>query len=339
MQVGLSHLTLVEPVLLLSSFLEYRPLSFTLNKSLHFAVALLFCLFVSFLIMVMIDYADPCAMGPLNCSVGCRPDSDVESCSIFSGYSRRSFASVDTPHGNAKSLIDALKHRVTEFQSKGWLSQQEHRKYMTLLMTAPTRKESISDVHDHVLTELEKELNMLEEKMNGGTMLSKQTRMSIPTPENLSTPTAERSQFFGCARPFSSVTNKTNNEQPKPSIVDPKELSNDLSDDQISELFVETCFFARLGFVQPPCCLQCTYRESMKEAVSNANCGRWVIWRRDANHILHPHELCSNAIAVRCHTARKLLAGKSVENHKWDKNNKVLIQPRNVSTFQPGKCI
>jgi hypothetical protein len=233
-----------------------------------------------------------------------------------------------------------LGKRISIFQSKGWLSQQEHRKYMALISTAPTPKENA--VTEHVLTELEKELDMLEERMNGGTMLNKQTRMSVLTPIM-----SERPRAFGVfpepkgaqkAAPFGSITNNKNNKTRSPPIADPSRLSNDLSEDQISELFVETCFFARLGFVQPPCCLQCTYRESMKEAMPNTKCGRWVIWRRDAKHVLHPHHLCDNAIAVQCHAARQLLAGKTVHNHRWDNVNKMLLAPRTVKQFQPRMC-
>jgi hypothetical protein len=66
----------------------------------------------------------------------------------------------------------------------------------------------------------------------------------------------------------------------------------------VQQLFVEMCFFARLGFVQPPCCLQCTYKESILEkhlrsqhninpdgilVQPNRNCQRWVAWRKDAS--------------------------------------------------------
>jgi hypothetical protein len=285
----------------------------------------------------MLDYADPCAVGPLSCNVGCRADSDVES---VSGFSRRScgtnFTNYTDDSGEPTNHNDFLRKRISKFQSKGWLSQQEHRKYMALISTAPTPKENA--VTEHVLKELEKELDMLEERMTSGTMLNN----SCLTPR-MSEPRRSLGVFPGPktapkVTPFGSITNKTNNWTPSPPIADPSRLSNDLSEDQISELFVETCFFARLGFVQPPCCLQCTYRESMKEAVPNTRCGRWVIWRRDAKHVLHPHHLCDNAIAVQCHAARQLLAGKTVHNHRWDNVNKILLEPRKVKSFQPRMC-
>jgi hypothetical protein len=286
----------------------------------------------------MLDYADPCAVGPLYCNVGCRADSDVESVSLFSGFSRRSRATNATVDlEEPTSHHDALRKRISIFESKGWLSQQEHRKYMALMSTAPTPKENA--VTEHVLMELEKELNQLEERMSGGTMLNKQTRMSILTPRMSERPSRALGVFpepktARKAASFGSITNK----RASPPIADPSDLSNDLSEHQISELFVETCFFARLGFVQPPCCLQCTYRESMKEAVPNTKCGRWLIWRRDAKHVLHPNHLCDNAIAVQCHAARRLLAGKTVDNHRWDNVNKIMVEPRTFKSFQPRMC-
>jgi hypothetical protein len=289
----------------------------------------------------MLDY-DPCSLGPLTCNVGCRAESDVESVSVFSGYSRRSRMSVGTYNGEDTDPIDALVDRVALFQSKGWLSQQEYRRFSALLSTASPR-EDISPVTDMLLKDMEKELDTMEEKMNGGTLLRKQTRLTAVTPaSSVAGPTGPRKPFglfkSNAKTPSLLAASKKGNAQDGAAIVDPKTLSKEFGDDQLSELFVETCFFARLGFVQPPCCLQCTFRESLKGAAINASCSRWVIWRRDAKHVLHPNHLCDNAIAMRCHAARKLLSGKMVEQNKWDSINKVLVQPRSVKKFQPSMC-
>jgi hypothetical protein len=128
----------------------------------------------------------------------------------------------------------------------------------------------------------------------------------------------------------------------------------------IQNLFVEMCFFARLGFVQPPSCLQCTYKESLSEnlrkATSSAvfsnscpilNCQRWVVWRKDAGadtistsvtanidgiesprsttSMLRPDTLEANIIFIRCHAVRSLLKGIEVEGRQWDRSTKRLI--------------
>lgn len=280
----------------------------------------------------MLDYGDPCsAVGRLSCG-GCQTDDVDDSVSLLAASTWNSRGTDKS--GPSHDHVASLKKRVSTFQSKGWLSQQEHRKYMALLSTGPAAKENSSGVKDHVLKELEKELNTLEYKMTGGKKQSTFSRLA----ESANRTTSGFHMFTQSrsTTPFAPITNQAINERLDQSIVLPKFLSKELNEDQISELFVETCFFARLGFVQPPCCMQCTYRESMKEAIPNTKCTRWVIWRRDANHVLHPHHLCDNAIAVRCHTARKLLAGKTVGSYRWDKYSKKLIQPRTMKPFVPS---
>jgi hypothetical protein len=108
----------------------------------------------------------------------------------------------------------------------------------------------------------------------------------------------------------------------------------------LKELFVEMCFYARLGYIQPPCCLHCTYtdcysssaspvqedddrmiiekRHTMKstkcsKSTQQSNipvpllCHRFVIWRKDTNIILHPDTMASNILILPCYLARQLL--------------------------------
>jgi hypothetical protein len=93
-----------------------------------------------------------------------------------------------------------------------------------------------------------------------------------------------------------------------------------LTEDQMQEVFVEMCFFARLGFVQPPCCLRCTYRESMQKRTKH--CSRWVVWRKNAATLMHPNRLAGNILIMSCHVARKLLAGQVVQGREWDARKK-----------------
>lgn len=232
-----------------------------------------------------------------------------------------------------KSPLEEVRERVSYYQSKGWLSQHECKKYMTLLDSAPSNKENTAFTVDPVIKHVTRELNELEAKMLG---------ISLPTrvPDNLKKPSSTSSQqqqpvaenSIKSAAPLPVLANRSNNLRNK-SIIDPKSLRNKFSQDQIANLFVETCFFARLGFVQPPCCLHCTYKESLKEVTPNPECQRWVIWRRDAKTILHPNYVSDNAVAVQCHAARKLLAGKLVDYHKWDGSSKVLLAPKKTSRY------
>ena len=100
-----------------------------------------------------------------------------------------------------------------------------------------------------------------------------------------------------------------------PMVMDVRDAS--VGDEQAQELFVEMCFFARLGYVQPPCCLRCTYREALKDGNVQSHCPRWVIWRKDTNKLLHPNQMEGNLLMVQCRAAGRLLAGKTIEGFAW----------------------
>jgi hypothetical protein len=290
---------------------------------------------------------DPCSIGPFDCSLGCRADSDVESVSLYSGShtaSRKSHGNhnVATPQP-PNSTSDRLQSRISEFSKKGWLSQQEHRKYMALVHSTP----GSSAVNDHVLKELEKELDTMEQKFSGGTVKQKQARKSVCSPMAMASCLPTTTTTRAAAANSTNTNANASVPQKKPpaqtndnirssmSIVEPHQLEKDLSSKELSELFVEMSFFARLGFVQPPCCLQCTYRESRKEAIPNTHCGRWVVWRRNAKLMIHPNQLLHNGnlVVVKCTVARQLLAGKSIEGgYKWDQELEQLMIPPLVPT-------
>ena len=364
----------------------------------------------------MIDYSDPCSFAPCTGIVGgnfCRgggDDVDDQSMSLFSGSGRRnSHASTKLHTTNPMTPRGLLMSRISEFQVKGWLSQQEHRKYSEMLLSSKQMEEkegtdnnnnNNNDTNDEnnnsssnnkddnggqgdqqqqeakqrppeptpmnsieFLKNLERELDKMEMKHSGGnasTILNKTIRIAniIATPMSnaaRSTPRMERPHglsVFPEPKSAAEYNNNSNNlmmrqqqknsqdndenldsnnfgsgNSPSPSIVEPKDLSkiSDLSHAELEELFVEMCFFARLGFVQPPCCLKCTYRESMKDAVPNTQCPKWVVWRKSANLLLHPKQMDGNIVVVQCFAARKLLSGGTVDNFKWDKTKKILV--------------
>lgn len=243
-------------------------------------------------------------VGPLSCSLpnACNGDILADVLSI-------------PKKENSKPLQQQLRERVGSFQSKGWLSQQETRKYNSVLNTAPGGQN-----HEQALRDLERELDALEKKLNGGTMPNRQTRSA-----NLFSPASLFKQQTPTHSEASASTFGSNSLTQLDSIIDPRRLSNSLSEDEVADLFVETCFFARLGFVQPPCCMHCTYRESLNNAEANRRCGRWVIWRRDATKVLQPNQMNENVVAIKCHAARKLQAGETVDRYEWNKTKKCLV--------------
>jgi hypothetical protein len=191
------------------------------------------------------------------------------------------------------------------------------------------------------------------------------------TPRN-TTPTSSSSSSSVAATSttstlYNNIKNNDNSNSNTPQfILEPSDLwSGAVQFDprQIQELFVEMCFFARLGFVQPPCCLQCTYRDCndtsptptnnhqnhhrhpnacAAAAASNSSkshnvrsCQRWVVWRKDANTLLHPNLLDGNVLIVQCQAAQRLLAGDQVDGCYWDAENKQVtrceIAPANAA--------
>ncbi|CAJ1959314.1 unnamed protein product [Cylindrotheca closterium] len=236
---------------------------------------------------------------------GCAPDTDF----------LKEVFSMNDPENVQQMSVEALKERLASFQAKGWLSQQESRQYKALLNTASGSQNS------NALRTLEKQLDQIEEKMTGRSAnktgmggLFPQTNRFVPTPGGAASSVASDASYSS-----NSMTQIDN-------IVSPRILSTVLSESQVADLFVETCFFARLGFIQPPCCMQCTYLEAMEGASPNTRCGRWVVWRKDATKVLHPKSLLANTMAIKCHTTRKLLAGQRVEGFEWDTKLKLLAR-------------
>lgn len=301
----------------------------------------------------MADCVDSCsAIEPLMRAIDCVPESSDGGChengvSIFDSIrnlkgnnksTRKNFDTTNT--GDRKEI---LKERLEMFVLKKWLTQNEYQKYIAFLSTFD-KSDCIGESGNYALKELEKELDATEEKM------SKQPtswRDMITSTFMTTTPSAATTTYnknTGLARvdahtnknnrqPLATATKRVVNGVNAPTIVYPKDISNCLSEDAISELFVETCFFARLGFVQPPCCLSCTYKEALKSYTPVIHCQRWVIWRRDANKTLdpsHTNNMRDNAIVVQCQSARKLISGRMVEGFQWDKRGKVLNESESI---------
>ena len=85
------------------------------------------------------------------------------------------------------------------------------------------------------------------------------------------------------------------------------------------DIFVGTCFFARLGFLQPPSCVRCAHHAAMKgSAASKEECHDLVAWRIDAKTELHPEELDGNVVFL------ALVDGKMCPSVRWDARKKRL---------------
>ena len=111
----------------------------------------------------------------------------------------------------------------------------------------------------------------------------------------------------------------------------PEDLEGRFSIEEVKDLFVGMCVYSRLGFLQPPCCLRCSYDNSeddeSKKRESNLKCQKPVVWRINASssHLLHPEKLKGNLMVIPCSSARSLLRGKSIQGKKWDRENLMLV--------------
>jgi hypothetical protein len=202
----------------------------------------------------------------------------------------------------------ALHDRIREYEAAGWLENTAASYYHQLLR----KEDPLTD--ERVARELQR-----------AAQLAKLRRTSLGN--HLSSSSS------------STNTNKTikvNNLQQVSSsskkILDLSELS--VSDDEFRELFVEMCFFARLGFVQPPCCLHCAYHESMvgkqpppgKSSPKNESCPRWIVWRKDATQLLQPDNLHGNILLMQCCNVRRILKGEEIEGQVWMHETKQVVE-------------
>lgn len=108
-------------------------------------------------------------------------------------------------------------------------------------------------------------------------------------------------------------------------IMNPSAIQGKLSQDEIKRLFIEMCAFARLQFVQPPCCLCCTLSNlsSSTHPDPPRYCSNYVVWRRNANLKIHPQNMNENTMFVSCAAAQALIKGETVYKWKWNAEEKI----------------
>lgn len=104
-----------------------------------------------------------------------------------------------------------------------------------------------------------------------------------------------------------------------------KDLHGIISHEEVQNIFVEMCTFARMGFVQPTTCLECAY--SCSSCDENPTCGNLLVWRQNAGeeHSLQPKTLEGNILFVTCSTAQAWMRGDEAYGKKWDSKNKLLV--------------
>ncbi len=288
-------------------------------------------------------------------SMACIPEADENDENanpIFASINKSFHCGTMNVKGEATAQLQNLKARLETFWSKGWLSKKEYQQHLDFLSTFDVS--CMGSSGKYALSELEKEFDTMEEKnirpapQSWSDMFMSNLGLSTakPTTSKASTKSSgglsgfwsnsmamgeEEEDSLEPPTPLATATNRSVNSVRNPTILPPRDLANVLSDHAVADLFVETCFFARLGFVQPPCCMSCTYKEALKGNIPNMDCSSWVIWRKNANRTFDPSNnanLADNAIVVQCKTARNLVQGKMIEGYQWDARQKMLLRRR-----------
>ena len=298
------------------------------------------------------------AIDPIMRSMECIPEADENDENanpILATISKSFHSGTMNVKSEASSQLQNLKSRLETFWSKGWLSKKEYQQHMDFLSTFDVS--CIGSSGKYALKELEREFDTVEEKniqpapQSWSDMFMSNLGLSTSTaPKNNKPSTKSNGGLSGFwsnsmamsedeededslepPTPLATSTNRSVNGVHSPTIVPPRDLANVLSDHSVADLFVETCFFARLGFAQPPCCMSCTYKEALKGNIPDMQCSSWVIWRKNANRTFDPSNnanMADNAIVVQCKTARKLVQGKMIEGYQWDSRQKILLRRR-----------
>jgi hypothetical protein len=249
------------------------------------------------------------------------------------------------------TATEMLVQRLSEYESIGRLSRQEYSVYRNVLEKHPGSK--------HYLQQISTELDQIAQSARAAEISSSRTQETAAdehdehhhyeepqsilhdkSKENFSQRKNHVSWGDQDASNNDDDDDDDDNDQDKENsprssstvILEPAQVwkgAADFDEEQMKELFVEMCFFARLGFVQPPCCLQCTYRESIHKKDPKTACQRWVVWRKDVQQLLHPDQLEGNILIIKCHVARSLLAGENVDGREWDTERQVVFS-RNI---------
>ena len=239
------------------------------------------------------------------------------------------------PQKQSAAAADLLFEKMADYQSRGLISHRDYQHYHALL-----EKHSTSDFFLHQISkDIDDIVTTRREQEEAQSKASSHQPASILLKSN-NNKSAESSYIQRNNRHVSWEDQEssrfedeleevlTDEQDVSSLILEPADIwrgAVQFTEQQLHELFVEMCFFARLGYLEPPCCLQCTYRESINKQVPNTDCNQWVVWRKNAQTLLHPNRLDGNILIVKCHVARKLMAGECVEGRIWDKEKKQVI--------------
>jgi len=204
-----------------------------------------------------------------------------------------------------------LLPRIAECRLRNWISEEDEEYFITLLQKVAS---------DNAASYVQKQLDAIERKARS----EKSVHYLQPSH------TDHRSHHkYSIKKQEEIVVTKTSKEVVH--IIDVfvcSKLGIDYS--LVSHLFVEMCFFARLGFLQPPCCLKCSFVNSVlsqktgdqHRRTTAPHCHRYTVWREDCTVPLSRNTLSGNLLLIRCSDAQKLIVGDEVistdQIWRWD---------------------
>ncbi|GAX11401.1 hypothetical protein FisN_22Lh074 [Fistulifera solaris] len=228
----------------------------------------------------------------------------------------------------------ALFQRLDDFQKKGRLSQKDYQHFQQLLKQyrSDFYIQRISKYLDDIAHRKKSKIKQIVDR-DANSIMTETTVSGRKKSHSKGRVSWGSNQIETLPIEFSDDETKNTDTarsgDKSHGILEPEDLWNgavDFDEQQLQELFVEMCFFARLGYAQPPCCLKCAYKETKGQDRANdrsgppghPTCRRWVVWRKNADTLLHPNKLDGNILIMRCNVAQKLLAGKIVGGRRWN---------------------
>lgn len=282
-----------------------------------------------------------------------------------------------TQHRNKLYSNEEISDKVVEYRSRKWITDKQANALLKVLKEASTLQIDGQSTENELIHRIQRSLDKIKKRHDQSSNKKSHrcldtTSTSVPTiitsgskgKQNNEKRTFDKikqrvdqnkSIYYSKqevsnssqANPVITFVSTSNNKIFLPeSLSDHNQLISSNSESveySVSNLFVEMCFFARLGFLQPPCCLKCIHQLKIgsyqKSKFTYNSCRRYVVWRRDASMLFRPENMQENLMFVPCRSAQKLLRGEEVQGWKWyagkkqcKKNNKISSQNQNVPT-------
>ena len=270
----------------------------------------------------------------------------------------RSVTVVPTSTTTAASATKLLE-LCEQYFIAGWLSSLQHEHYREQLQIIMIRPTSINHLSRNSSSSSNDEIELLAQQIQESISTAQQKEKQHQHQRQQNELQFDENDITRSKKNKIAISTTTTSSNTS-LIYTPLEFQKQVLSQNIDvkELFVEMTFYSRLGYIQPPCCLHCTYTECYnnnarsKEIVAvvgdddddqqqhtnktkiksnqivnyqhNHNkCHRYVIWRKDTNIILHPDTIATNIVLLPCYLVRQLL--QDGEKQPSSQNNKSMM--------------